>query len=603
MSYIKVPSWIELVKHPAALSQLLELLPYKRQQEQSFWKEQSLRFGFDIRQKATNHDPQWQSFFYEKFFQYTLKRIDNNPQNLKSLEKYFWKKNGRFVHKLELTSINIQDLELILPWFPNLNHLVLTKCNNLLQSTTPLLKGLKSLHTLEIYDTHLLSEKAFSNIPSTLTSLILCTTRSITDEFFDQLQQLKSLEHLALQNCPSLLLHQLSKLPQSILALDISNSGKNIVPDACFFLPRTLTTLKMNGWDHFGDNELPLLPPKLEHLEIEGWSSTAAGLQALSEMPLKSLNIARIGCENFSLAFRHLPRSIKSLNLSHNLIKALDLQGLISYASLTNLDVSFSGALDDAPVLFPQSLTELNISHSGHLHKETIHALKALKDLNSLKIAGCMLENSDLEWLPTSLEHLDVSLCPKITDVGLILLGSLQQLESLSLAGCEQIRGFGLSRLSNTVKNLSLAGCHRLSGKSLVQLPQAIEELSLDSCELVLLEDIQLLPHTLQVLTLSRCIQIGNDVCDFLSSLPLLHTISLQGCPKITEVAIAKLVRRKFEGTIIIQTDMIQTNAPVVRNAVKEESDIELHPPVSILRKFTNFKARLIHKLKTQTVR
>lgn len=354
----------------------------------------------------------------------------------------------------------------------------------------------------------------------------------------------------------------------------------------------------MNRWDHFGDLELASLPQNLCTLEIEGWNISAAGLKTLSNMPLVTVNLSRIACSNFAVGLSYLPRSLKSLNLSQNSMLASDLTSLSELKALEELDLSYiegyDGTLADAPILVPKSLKVLTLSYCGSLHKETIHALKSLKSLKKLIAPGCMLENSDLEWLPENIEQLDISLCTKITDVGLILLGSLKSLSSLYLEGCEQIRGFGLSHLACSVKKLSLAGCHRLSGKSLVQIPAELEELSLDSCELVMLEDIQALPLTLQVLSLARCIHIGNEACDYLSSLPLLNTISLQGCPKITEVAIAKLIRRKFEGTIIIKTDL-----PVKRSHVKEGSDIELHPPASILRKLTNFKARLIHKCKT----
>lgn len=604
MSYIKVPSWLELVKLSVAIGRLGRLVPFKSGHEQSFWKEQSLRFGFDIREALglSSTNTRWQNFFYEKFFQYTLKRVDYALDNLKHSEKAFWKKNGRFIEHLELSSMSQQDLEQMLSWFPLLGHLVLKKANTLLQTDVPIISNLKRVHTLEIHDTHLVSEKAFANIPESVQKLVIHSAKSVTDGFFDKLKELKALQILSLQNCSSLQLHQLSKLPTWLLELDISGSGKNIMPDACFYLPRSLVTLKMNRWDHFGDAELACLPQNLSTLEIEGWQLSTKGFETISCMPLETLNIARITCDTFNEGLYHLPRSLKKLNASQNRLKAHQLAILQQLTLLEKLDLSYlsgyEGALDDAPISLPKSLKTLNLGYSSTLHKETIHSLKALKNLKNLTLSGCMLENSDLEWLPEGLEQLDLSLCTKITDVGLILLESLKALSSLHLDGCEQIRGFGLSHLSGSIKKLSLAGCHRLSGKSLVQLPKELEELSLDSCDLIILEDIHALPLTLQVLSLSRCTHIGNEACDYLGSLPLLNTISLQGCPKITEVAIAKLIRRKFEGTIIIKTDL-----PIEKSYVKEASDIELHPPVSILRKLTNFKARLIHKLNMQQLR
>lgn len=601
MSYIKVPSWLDLVKLGSAIGRLGPLMSFKNTHEQSFWKEQSLRFGFDIREALglSRMDIRWESFFHEKFFQYTLKRVDYALDNLKYSEKAFWKRNGRFIEHLELPQVSQQDLEVMLSWFPSLSRLVLRKSNTLLQSDTPIISNLKRLHTLEIHDSHLVSEKAFANIPNSIQKLVIHSAKSITDSFFEKLKELKALQILWLQNCSSLQLHQLSKLPLGLLELDISGSGKNIMPDACFYLPMSLVTLKMNRWDHFGDLEITSLPQHLATLEIEGWQISTKGFERLSQMPLISLNISRVQCDTFKEGLQFLPKSLRKLNISQNTLKADQLSSLQQLIELEELDLSYTqgyeGTLEDAPLQLPNSLTTLNLSYSSPLHRETIRSFKDLNNLKNLTLSGCMLENSDLEWLPNSLEQLDLSLCTKITDVGLILLESLKALSKLYLDGCEQIRGFGFSHLSSSIKNISLAGCHRLSGKSLVQLPKELEELSLDSCELVMLEDIQTLPLTLHVLSLSRCTHIGNEACDYLSSLPLLNTISLQGCPKITEVAIAKLIRRKFEGTIIIKTDL-----PINKSHVKEAGDIELHPPVSILRKLTNFKARLIHKLNMQ---
>ncbi len=604
MSYIKVPSWIEVIKLGCLLGRLGLSKTDKSLHEQSFWKEQALRFGFDIREALglQSPDSRWKSFFYEKFFQYTLKRVDNNLQNLKQSEKNFWKRNGRFIEKLKLTSMNKHDLELMLSWFPNLRHLTLKQCNTLLQGSSSILTGIKKLHTLEIHNTHILTEKAFLNIPATIQKLIIKSAKSITNEFFNELHNVKQLYSLALQNCHSLQLHQLLKLPDQLKELDLSGSGKNIIPDVCFHLPRALLVLKMNGWDHFTDNELALLPQGLKKLEIEGWQLAANGTKALKVLPLNTLNLSRVTCDNFHQSLQNLPHTIRRLSLSQNALSAKDLQCLANFTSLVELDLSyalgFNGVLDDAPIVFPKTLKSLNLSCCGNLHKKSIRSLKNLINLKKLNASGCAFENSDLEWLPEGLEHVDLCLSINITDEGLIPLGALSQLRSLYLDGCEQIRGFGLLHLSASVQRLSLAGCHRLSGKSLIELPQNIEELSLDSCELVMVEDIQSLPATMQVLNLARCINIGNEAVDYLSSLPLLNTISLQGCPKITEIAIAKLVRRKFEGTIIIKSDLLKQGVHAI-----EDGDIELHPPAAILRKLTNFKARLVHKLKTQALR
>lgn len=599
MAFIKVPSWFDVLHLGLRQSLLKKALVAQEAQEQSFWKEQALRFGFDIRAAKMQNghnllDSPWQSFFFEKFFQYTLRRIGNSLQNLKNWEKSFWKRNGRFVERLELSSISSQDLKTIIRWFPNLKWLTLNKCHSLLQANASVdnsidLSQLKKLTTLQISDAHFLSAKAFHSIPEDIQTLIIDSARGFGSDFFEKLAKLDRLNSLIIRNCQGLQLHFLRNLPKSLRNLDLSGSGKSISNEALLFLPSELETLKLNKWDHFGDKELELLPAHVRHLEVEGWDISPSGLQQLEQLPLESLSLAASLSDPSGAGLIFLPRTLKKLDLSQNHLTSDALSWLDVLESLEELHVAYAAAFgskfDDEPIFFPTTLKTLNLSYSGPFHKKTVQHFKACSALKSLSLAGCAIENHDLEYLPEQLEELNLCLSSDLTDVALSILKGLKALSSLELDGCEQIRGFGLSHLSSHLKKLSLAGCNRLSGKSLVNLPENLEELTLDCCELVTNHDIISLPLSLHVLSLAYCPHISNEAIDYISGLPLLNTITLTGCNRVCDQAISKLVRRKFEGTIVIK------------------SDIELHPPASMLKKLTNFKARLLHKLKSQALR
>ncbi|MCE5293037.1 MAG: hypothetical protein LLF94_00300, partial [Chlamydiales bacterium] len=302
MSSFKVPSGLELLRHKA----LSVFWFYTDKQKQAFWKKQIAASGFDIRH-LENKAVSWQSVFYEQLFLH----------NYKASDKHFWQKHGVHVRRLEISAISVQEFESLLKCFPNIEHLILTKCNTLLLHETSL-QAQKNLQTLEIHDTHLLTDKSFASIPLQIKKLVIHSARSISDGFFDQLAHLSHLEFLSLINYHSLTLHQLSKLPQNLLGLDISGSGNAIKPDLCFYLPRTILSLSMKRWDHFGDTELALLPPKLQYLDIEGWDVTADGMKHLAHMPLSALYMARISCTDFYTALQFLPRTLKKLSLSQN---------------------------------------------------------------------------------------------------------------------------------------------------------------------------------------------------------------------------------------------------------------------------------------------
>lgn len=592
MSHLKVPSWFELIEPPDRTQGLsLDTSP-----EDLFWKEHSLRFGFDIRKQKAHTAPiknPWKSFFFEKFLEYTLQKVNWNLDDIKTWEKNFWKQNGQHIEKLELHApyITIKDFEQVLQWLPNLKVLTLSKCNLLMQATTDELLPqniplLPELHTLIIQDLHLLSSKIIKYIPTQINTLVIDHCRSLCPEFIENLSSLKQLISLTLRACPTVELNQLSKVPSQLRELDLTGSGKFFQAESLALLPHELQVLKLNGWDGCSDNELRYVPLHIETLEIEGWSITKEGLSMLENRPLKHLNLSGCARDTFYSSLFLLPKTLQSLNLSQNDLLAEDLFMLDSLEQLQSLTIEYGNAygakLDDLPIRFPSKLHKLLLSHSGPFTKKTIESLKRLTELKTLSLAGCEIENSDLEWLPESLEELDLSLCHQINDSGLTFLANHYNLSSLTLDGCEQMRGSGFSSLTPSLKKLSLKGCNRLSGKSFVALPSEIEELFLDHCSLISTDDIYALPSTLQVLTLAECTNITDEVIRFLSTFPLLHTVCLQGCQGTNENSIAQFFRCKFEGTITV------------------DSSIESHPPVAMLKKLTNFKAKIIQRIKSQ---
>lgn len=591
MANFKVPSWIELLQQAPRIAHFKTKRYPKDVQEQAFWKEQTLRFGFDIRHEHEEKStPHWQGYFYKRFFEYTLRKCENNLQGIKAWEKSCFRRNGRHVDSLELEAVSFQDLCELLEWFPNLKRLTLSKCNSLLQpgmieSRTRPLEMLQELKVLEIKNVHILGATCAELLPTNLAQLIIRRSRGFMPEFFARIETLSHLKSLAIQECQGLELSYICKMPRLLDSLDLSHSGKSLTPDALLYLPPQLKNLKLNGWQQISDNAVPNLTQALNTLEIEGTECTAESLASLIAMPLKELNLSRTHVTHLS----SLPRELKRLKLNQNMLNAESMPAISNLEMLEELSlayiVAFDGRMDDAELRLPPTLKRLDLSYSGPFSKKTLRNLKSLHALETLKIASGFLDNEDLDWLPESLKELDLSLNSKITDMGIIQLNQLKELKSLQMDGCEQIRGSGLSSLSSSLTKLSLAGCHRLSGKSLVHLPSTLEELHLDSCDLVTNTEIAALPNRLHMLSLAGCQHITNDALIRVCELPLLHTISLAGCPRISDSNISKQLKRKFEGTIILK-------AP----AAKEEN-IELHPSISMLKKLTRIKLKFLYKL------
>ena len=578
MSLIKVPSWFELFKPRQSFGN----------NDYSFWKEQSLRFGFDIRKIDTTValDSPWRSFFYENFFEFSLKKIGWNKDELSLLERMYWKRNGKYLEKLrlDLQCTSYADLARILPWLPELKVLELSQTNRLLQTVVDdsLLHLLPKLHTVLIHDVHLVSKNALLLIPKSVQRLIIRSCRKIDPGFFEALQEYHELKELVLEASGGIESHLLCKLPKQLKSLDLSHPLHDIATECLELLPKTLETLKLNSWHSLTDKDLVNFSNTLSTLELDGSKLTSQGLKILGGLPLKKCSLRAVRFADFNMNLSFLPKTLASLDISENGMTLDDLAPLGQYTSLETLRIESTPAFASSALFFPQGLKELSLKDSRLVSKATLQGLKKLYALKKLDLSGCQVENEDIEWLPQNLEELDLGHCPAITDTGVSMMKHLSTLQTVILDRCEQIRGFGLASLSESVKKLSLAGCHRLSGKCLVSLPQALEELYLDACELLASQDTKDLPTTLQVLHLTDCPNITNDAIDHLTSLPLLHTLNIQTCPKITQEGILLLERNKFEGILLRDPDA---------------DSIEHHPPMSILKKMTNFKAKLINRL------
>src|SRR5262245_54492467 len=84
---------------------------------ENFFKEQALRFGYDTREiklQAILSKP-WQSFFFEKSLEYTLKSVSCKTNALSLFEKIYWKRQCRHVEAITLSghAMTLKDATLL----------------------------------------------------------------------------------------------------------------------------------------------------------------------------------------------------------------------------------------------------------------------------------------------------------------------------------------------------------------------------------------------------------------------------------------------------------------------------------------------------------
>ncbi|XP_049478814.1 F-box/LRR-repeat protein 14-like isoform X2 [Panthera uncia] len=258
-----------------------------------------------------------------------------------------------------------------------------------------------------------------------------------------------------------------------------------------------------------------------------------AGLWDLTDLSFNRLSSCAPSLERLSLAYCHLtfelgpawgslgPQDSSPSQLSfHNLLRFVKERA----SRLHALDLSGTGLLPEALQALGQvaglQLQELSLHGCQDLSTEAVAALCCLQSgLISLDLGGCSgLADGALVAISRGLGHLQrLSLrkLQRLTDAGCTALGGLQELQSLDLAECCLVSGWGLAqalgsghRAPAPLASLSLAYCASLKDASVLSL-------------------ISVLSPSLRVLDLSSCVALTNRtlqaICAYLTHLSVLR--------------------------------------------------------------------------------
>ncbi|CUG90969.1 receptor-type protein kinase, putative, partial [Bodo saltans] len=143
------------------------------------------------------------------------------------------------------------------------------------------------------------------------------------------------------------------------------------------------------------------------------------------------------------------------------------------------------------------------------------------------------------------LKHLNVSRSGdyaynKITDVGLVSIAALSQLQSLELRYCNQVTDAGLVNIAalSQLQFLNLSGCDQITSIHDISSLQQLRGLALNDCKIMDagIASIGSL-HQLQRLTL-RCTRITDAGIVIVASLKQLQVLDVDGCTSITDATL-----------------------------------------------------------------
>lgn len=181
--------------------------------------------------------------------------------------------------------------------------------------------------------------------------------------------------------------------------------------------------------------------------------------------------------------------SIGTLIDSRNLNRKFEAKGAQSFSATASLRFEANELLGKYPQLLryfkPTDLVQLKIPKAAERSDELIASIALLKRLESLELADCRLEDSDLKTLEplVNLRTLNISRCPIAGDV----LARSTLLPQLSDLNIERMNNAGpvIASLGSLTRRLCLNNCVLTAAdlKKLANLSN-LADLSLDGCDI-----------------------------------------------------------------------------------------------------------------------
>ena len=411
----------------------------------------------------------------------------------------------------------------------------------------------KSLRVLNISFSSISGENLFEYPGSMLVDLTLSHCSQLSDQGLIQIFKLcgRTLKHLNLSfsNITGERILHCSETPLVVENLDlteckqITNKGLLQILQLC---GNTLKSLSLQGTRATGEN-LAHLKGGLPRLEI------------LNLMSCKQLTDAGL------LVILHLSKhSLRSLNLGHTDITGDNLAAYnidLSCLEILNLE-SCNNLTDKGFQLFLQiigkSVKSLNLVHTnitGEYIPEYDEALPCLEKLN-LTYCNQLTDRGlrkTLERCRDSLEYLELGWTGITGENMTEFTGTLHRVEYLNLTCCQHLTNRGLGQMLNLccrrLKSLNLVKT-KISGENLTGLEgylPCLESLNLSNCPRLtdqgLICFLRMCGSTLTTLSMGGTHFTGEHFKDFNQTLPLLKSLSLIGCGKLTPNGLLYLLK------------------------------------------------------------
>jgi len=249
--------------------------------------------------------------------------------------------------------------------------------------------------------------------------------------------------------------------------------------------------------------------------------------------------------------------TLRMLDLSRcTHISSISLVALAATVALTTLDLSFCSNITDAGVqVIAAALPELHtliLAHCLAISNVGVEALARVSTLRVLSIRGCSCVTD--EGLKALSEHhlictLNLGFCYLVTDQGVkFIVKGLPGLMDLSVHACNMVTDGSLMAVAelSAMRSLDISSCTQVSDKGIkavVGCLPLLHTLHLKDCPKLTDSGVQAvtcLPN-LKFLDCSGCYQITDQALEAIAEMSNLQTLRLSHCPKVTDEGVAAL--------------------------------------------------------------
>ncbi|XP_041852573.1 dynein regulatory complex subunit 6 isoform X2 [Melanotaenia boesemani] len=301
----------------------------------------------------------------------------------------------------------------------------------------------------------------------------------------------------------------------------------------------------------------------LIHLNLSGCTQMTVnafryisdGCPSLKEVVINDMPTLSDSCLLALLARCRYLSSISLLDASH--LSDIALKAIAEAAKLKTFSIEGNNQLTDiswkALCSSSQDLCRLHAAECPRMTDNSLRSVATLKNLQYLNISLCSrVSDVGIQYLTEGssadkLQELNLSQCSRITDMSVMKIAQrLSQLYHLSLSYCGKLTDLALEWLSgSSIRSLDITGCC-IQDQGLAML-ETIPLKKIVLAECVYITDIGIEKlcknvRDLEHVDVSRCVALSDAaVRAFSFYCTGLVTLRMSGCPKMTDMAVQYL--------------------------------------------------------------